>query len=111
MGGFAVVARSGAAAGGVARLAFSRRQNYDSHMTTLTCHIPDSLAVRLEAFAEKEHRSKSAVLREALEAKLQDSHKQVGVKAGALVKHLRGCIEGAPSDFSVNPKYLEGFGE
>ena len=86
-------------------------QKYLMHMTTLTCHIPDSLAVRLDAFVAQEQCSKSAVLREALEAKLQSSHKQAGVKAGALVKHLRGCIKGAPADLSVNPKYLEGFGE
>lgn len=80
-------------------------------MTTLTCHIPDSLAVRLDAFAEKERCSKSAVLREALEAKLKAALGRGGVKAGSLVKHLRGCVKGAPVDLSVNPKYLEGFGE
>lgn len=79
-------------------------------MTTLTCHIPDSLAARLDDFAKKEQCSRSDVLRAALEAKLKDSAARKTIKAGALVQRLRGCIDGGPADLSVNPKYLEGFG-
>ena len=50
------------------------------------------------------------MLRAALEAKLKDSPARKTVEEGALVKHLRSCVDGEPSDLSVNPKYFDGFG-
>ena len=77
----------------------------------ITCKLPDTLAARLEAVARAEHRSKSAVVREALEARLQASESEPFVSALSLVRHLCGAQKGGPTDLSTNPEYMRGFGE
>ena len=77
----------------------------------ITCKLPDALAARLDAVARAEHRSKSAVVREALETRLQASESEPFVSAMSLVKHLCGAQKGGPTDLSTNPEYMRGFGE
>ncbi len=79
-------------------------------MTTITCKLPDGLAGQLDAVAREERRSKSAILREALEHRLQRSRKPA-VSAFDLVKQLCGSIDEAPADLATNPEHLDGFGE
>ncbi len=78
---------------------------------TLTCKLPEALAARLDALAKEQRCSKSAILREALEARLaaKDGIKQV--TAFDLVGHLCGALPGGPSDLSTNPEHMRGFGE
>ena len=78
---------------------------------TLTCKLPEAWAVRLDALAKEQRCSKSAILREALEARLaaKDGVKQV--TAFDLVGHLYGALPGGPSDLSTNPEHMRGFGE
>jgi predicted DNA-binding protein len=78
-------------------------------MTTITCKLPDDLAAQLNAAAREERRPKSAILREALEQRLQGSRKPV-VSAFDLVKPLRGSIKEGPADLATNPEHLNGFG-
>jgi metal-responsive CopG/Arc/MetJ family transcriptional regulator len=80
-------------------------------MTTITCKLPEKLAAQLDALARTERRSKSALVREALENQLKAKRRRGQVTAYDLVKHLCGSIKDGPSDLATNPKYMEGFGE
>lgn len=80
-------------------------------MTTITCKVPEKLAAQIESLARSERRSKSALVREALEHRLQENRRRGPVRAMDLVKHLCGSIKGGPSDLATNPKHMRGFGE
>jgi len=69
------------------------------------------LAARLNTLAREQRRSKSALLREALEERLAGRRGHGPVKAIDLVKHLRGCLKGGPTDLATNPEHMRGFGE
>jgi Arc/MetJ-type ribon-helix-helix transcriptional regulator len=76
---------------------------------TITLKIPEPLAARLRATVRKRGRTQSAVVREALEAHL-DQGAASGESSGLdLVRDLVGCITG-PSDLSTNRKHLRGYG-
>jgi predicted transcriptional regulator len=79
-------------------------------MTTITCKLPDGLAAQLDSVAREQRLSKSAILREALEQRLQGGRKPV-VYAFDLVKHLCASIEAGPTDLATNPEHLDGFGQ
>ena len=80
-------------------------------MPTITCKVPDGLAVQLKALARQETRSRSAILQEALEEWLKAEVRRERICAYDLVKHLHGCIRGGLSDLATNPEHLYGFGE
>lgn len=80
-------------------------------MTTITCKLPEALAAQLTAMAREERRSKSAVLRDALEARLKAREQAPMVTAFSLVKHLCGAMQGEPTDLATNPEHMRGFGE
>jgi Arc/MetJ-type ribon-helix-helix transcriptional regulator len=76
---------------------------------TITLKIPEPLAARLRVTVRKRGSTQSAVVREALEAHL-DQGAASGVGSGLdLVRDLVGCITG-PSDLSTNRKHLRGYG-
>lgn len=79
-------------------------------MTTITCKIPEKLAAELEGLARDERRSKSALLREALEQRVKATRRARPVRAYDLVKHLVGSLRG-PVDLATNPEHMKGFGE
>ncbi len=79
-------------------------------MTTITCKLPETLAAQLDSLARGQRRTKSAVLREILEERL-DRHEPQTVYAYDLVKHLCGTLKGGPTDLATNPEYMKGFGE
>ena len=80
---------------------------------TLTCKISHALAARLETAARAEHRSKSEIMRESLEARLAASESKTPPTAWDLVKHLAGSVKGDPAitDLATNPEHMRGFGE
>jgi hypothetical protein len=80
-------------------------------MTTITCKLPEKLAAQLDTQARVERRSKSALVREALEERLKARRRRAPVTAYDLVKHLCGSLKGGPSDLATNPKHMKGFGE
>lgn len=80
-------------------------------MTTITCKVPETLAAKLDALARDERCTKSDLVREAIEARLQSTQGRGSATALYLVKHLRGSIKGGPSDLATNPKHMDGFGE
>ena len=79
-------------------------------MKTLSLKLPAPLHQELETVARRKGRSKSDVLRTALEQYLHgDQSASVGSfleKAADVIGSVRG-----PRDLSTNPKRLKGFGE
>lgn len=79
-------------------------------MTTISCKITDKLAAELESLSRRERRSKSTLVREALEQKIKTRRGPRVTSAWELVKHLSGTLSGAPADLATNPEHMSGFG-
>jgi len=77
-------------------------------MKTITCRLPEKLTARLNAVARAERRSKSEVVREALEEHFAGKRRRP-IIAYNLVKHLCGSIKGGPTDLATNPQRMEAF--
>jgi hypothetical protein len=80
-------------------------------MSTLTIKIPPQLEQEIVLASEREHLSKSELVRRALVAYISQRNSAVPTRsaleqAGDLV----GCFSGGPSDLSSNPRYLDDFG-
>jgi hypothetical protein len=75
---------------------------------TLSVKIPEPLAKWLSGEATQTRRSRSEIVREALELKRRGSTKRRMTMADAMAD-LRGTISG-PRDLSTNPKYFDDFG-
>jgi hypothetical protein len=80
-------------------------------MTTITCKLPEKLAAQLDSVARAERRSKSSMVREALEDRFKKKRRRGFVSGYDLVKHLCGSIKGGPTDLATNPAHMQGFGE
>ena len=78
-------------------------------MTTLTLKLPEPLDRALAARARKQNRTKSDLVREALEALLADQTGSGQATFGERAGHLAGCVDG-PRDLSHNEKYMKDFG-
>jgi len=79
-------------------------------MTTMTLKLPEALNRQIEFVAKKRGRSKSHIVREALEQTLGEIRKgDENISCYDLVADLVGKGSG-PRDLSTNPKYMEGFG-
>ena len=79
-------------------------------MKTVTFKLPEFLDAKLSALARKRGRSKSEIMREAIERYLDSCEKKPEVSCYDLVKEFAGCYEG-PGDASTNPKYLDDYGK
>jgi hypothetical protein len=76
-------------------------------MKTISVKLPTPLATWLSQQARELRRSKSALVRQALE------QQRSGPGQGTcldLMEDLCGSVRG-PRDLSINPKHLEGFGK
>ncbi len=78
-------------------------------MKSLSLKLPDVLDAKLAAVARRRGASKSAVVREALEAYVAHGGKVVPGSALDLARDLAGCLEG-PGDLSYNKWHMRGFG-
>ena len=79
-------------------------------MHSISLKLPASLNVKLDRAAKQRKKSKSVLVREALEEYLSGgsaASKQVSAldRAGDLV----GCVDG-PGDLSTGPRHMKGFG-
>jgi Arc/MetJ-type ribon-helix-helix transcriptional regulator len=81
-------------------------------MKTLSFKLPESLANWLEGEAKLTRRSRSAIVREALELRRhgRDRGRKTKRTMADELEDLRGSISG-PTDLSTNPKHLNGFGQ
>ena len=79
-------------------------------MKTLSLKLQESLHTRLATAAEKRGQSKSAVVREALQAFLENDRAAESGSCLEMAADLAGCVEGS-GDLSVNRKHLRGYGK
>lgn len=80
-------------------------------MKTISLKLPDSLHAELQRAAKCGRRSKSDVMRTALEQYLHGE--RTAALPGSLLERagkLIGCLKG-PGDLSYNKKHMEGFGQ
>ena len=79
----------------------------------LTCKVSDALGARLAAAARAEHRSKSEIVRESLEARLNAGKADIpeSVRLYDRIKHLSGSLQSLPSDILTNPDHMRDFGK
>lgn len=75
-------------------------------MRIVTVKLPDDLDRALELLARRQGSSRSAVIRQALEAFTRDR----GWSVGALAADLAGSVEG-PRDLSTASEHMTGYGE
>ena len=78
-------------------------------MTTVSLKLPDPLALRLAQTAKNRSTSKSAVIRDALEAYLSGIETHPQGSALSLASDVQGMLSG-PEDLSTNKNYLRNFG-
>lgn len=79
-------------------------------MKTMSLKLPEALDEKLSQVAQKRGGSKSAVVREALEAYIQN---EKSIRPGScleMAKDLIGIVEGPP-DLSFHKKHMKGFGK
>lgn len=90
------------------RNTFTKIESLDEDdVRTLSLKLPSELEIQLERTARKYRRTKSEIVREAIELYLQ---RERPVTALELADDLVGGAEG-PSDLSTNADYLSGLGE
>lgn len=75
-------------------------------MRTVSFKLPEALDEALSDLARRRKSSRSALVREALEALASSGRKSVT----AVVDELVGAVDG-PKDLSSNPKHMSGYGK
>jgi len=79
-------------------------------MRPLCLKVDESLHTRLAAAARKRGKSRSQLVRMALEAFLDMLEVAQPGSCHDVAADLAGCVEG-PGDLSANKKYMQGFGK
>jgi Arc/MetJ-type ribon-helix-helix transcriptional regulator len=77
-------------------------------MKTISVKLPEPVADWLERHAKETKRTRSAVIRAALERERAGKHRPKSCRD--LLADLEGFFDGPP-DLSTNPKHMEGFGQ
>jgi len=77
-------------------------------MTTISLKVPPALERRLRKLADESGRSRSEIIRNAVERFAAESSGR-GDSCLTLASDLIGCVDG-PADLSHNKKRLERFG-
>jgi Arc/MetJ-type ribon-helix-helix transcriptional regulator len=80
-------------------------------MRTISLKLPDDLLAELERETRTRRITKSALVRESLEAALRGRQGRAVASCYDLARDLAGSVKGLPRDLVHNPKYMEGFGE
>ena len=75
-------------------------------MRAVSFKLPEQLDDALSDLAQRRKSSRSALVREAIEALATTKQKSVTAVVDALI----GTLEG-PADLSTNPKYRSGYGK
>jgi Arc/MetJ-type ribon-helix-helix transcriptional regulator len=79
-------------------------------MRTVTIKLPDGLATRLNGVVRRRSTSRSAFVREAIEAALAKTGEAGKGSCLDLARDLAGSLAGGPRDLSSNRRHLKGFG-
>ncbi|MBG6074701.1 hypothetical protein [Polaromonas sp. CG_9.11] len=80
-------------------------------MSTLTIKIPPQLEQEIVLASQREHLSKSELVRRALVAYV--NQRKAGIAPMSALEQagdLVGCFSGGPSDLSSNPRHMDDFG-
>ena len=75
-------------------------------MSSFPIKLPGPLDRKLTAIAKKQHSTRAKVLREALDAFVNQAAKPT---VASLAADLIGSLDG-PEDLATNPKYMNGYG-
>ena len=78
-------------------------------MGLLTVKLPQPLQAKLDALVARRGRSRSDLVREAIERLVSEGGCATSPSALDIAKDLKGVMRG-PKDLSTNPKYLRDFG-
>jgi hypothetical protein len=78
-------------------------------MVTMSLRMPSVLDARVTAAARRRRLTKSALVREALEAYVARADVPTEGSVLDLARDLVGCVQG-PGDLSHNPKRMRGYG-
>ncbi|MFM8705577.1 MAG: CopG family ribbon-helix-helix protein [Planctomycetia bacterium] len=78
-------------------------------MRTISVKLPEPLATWLDRAASERSRSRSEIIREALERWQAAARAGDGPSVAEVLGDLRGSVSG-PRDLSTNPKHLRGYG-
>jgi Arc/MetJ-type ribon-helix-helix transcriptional regulator len=79
-------------------------------MRTVTLKLPEGLATRLNAAVRRRSTTRSALIREALEAHLGSSAEAARGSCLELASDLIGSLGRLPRDLSSNRRHLKGYG-
>ena len=79
-------------------------------MNTISIKIDPELERALVLASEREHLSKSELMRRALVSYLNQRSAAAAPSALDLVGDLAGCFSGGLADLSSNPRHLDDFG-
>lgn len=93
------------------RLANLTRSSYHRSMKTLSVKLPDPLAKWLIGEAKQSRRSRSDLVREALEAKRQGNGGEPRRRSLADALLAGGGPFEGPGDLNSNPKHWDNFGK
>lgn len=78
-------------------------------MKTVTVKVPKALAHRLAVVARERGGNQSGIVREALEAHLDQPRTATG-SCLDLARDLAGSVDSAPPDLSTNRRHLRRYG-
>ena len=78
-------------------------------MKTISLKLPEVLRAKLDHAAKQQGKTKSDIVRTALEEFFNGRRKPRAMTVAELAGDLLGSAEG-PSDLATNAKYLEGYG-
>jgi predicted transcriptional regulator len=84
------------------------RQIGNTLARTITFKLPDALAARLDGAARRRNRTRSELVREALERHL-DARTTAAGSCLDLARDLAGSVSG-PADLSSSRRHLRGYG-
>lgn len=79
-------------------------------MITISLKVPDELVARMDAVARAKRTNRSALLREALEEKLEVAARETPPSLFERSADLCGKGSSGLGDLASNPQHLEGFG-
>jgi predicted transcriptional regulator len=85
-------------------------QYYHPLMTTISLKVPDELVSRMDAIARTKHTSRSALLRDALEEKLQAAASNIPLSLYEQSADLCGMGSSGFGDLASNPGHMAVFG-
>lgn len=80
-------------------------------MKTIAIKIPEKLDLQLQTLSRQYHISKSRIVRDAIQARLENEVECEEYSAYDLMKDGIGAIKSGCDDLGSNPKHMEGFGE